>query len=166
MVMQIKLIVVVVDWSTLSISWSHFPAKTLKIEKQKKRTIVWNLKSYHPAKSELKRIKTAKEFPKWPHLASCLPTVIRLTTKRNKQHWSKSTNYSLLTWPFESAEESLCFLRGPLGGKKRKRDLKSYVISKRGNCSEETAGRWKNITARVKQIYLHSFISFLPLTTY
>ena len=32
--------------------------------------IVWNKKSYHPANFELKRIKTAKVVPKWPHLAS------------------------------------------------------------------------------------------------
>ena len=34
--------------------------------------------------------------------------------KKNKQHGSKSTNQNLQRWPFELAEESMCFPRGPL----------------------------------------------------
>ena len=41
----------------------------------------WNTKFHHPANVELKWIKTAKEVPKWPHLASCLPTVKRKSIK-------------------------------------------------------------------------------------
>ena len=37
--------------------------------------IFWNTKFHHPANVELKWIKTAKVVPKWPHLASCLPTM-------------------------------------------------------------------------------------------
>ena len=47
-----------------------------------------------------------------------------ITTKRNKQHGSKSTNYNPRTRPFEPAEESTCFPRDPLlsdGSEERKR---------------------------------------------
>ena len=55
-------------------------------------------------------------------------------------------------WPFEPTEESLCFLRGLLELMTEAKkiniryifDLKSHVIAKRGNCSKEIAGRWKN----------------------
>ena len=55
-------------------------------------------------------------------------------------------------WPFEPAEESPCFLRGLLELMTETKninihyifDVKSHVIAKRGNCSEEIAGRWKN----------------------
>ena len=55
-------------------------------------------------------------------------------------------------WPFEPAEESPCFLRGLLELMTEAKninihyifDVKSHVIAKRGNCSEEIAGRWKN----------------------
>ena len=43
--------------------------------------IVWNTKFHHLANVELKWIKTAKVVPKWPHLASCLPTVKRKSIK-------------------------------------------------------------------------------------
>jgi len=43
---------------------------------------------------------------------------------RNKQNGSKSTNHDRKTWPFDPAEVSFCFLRGPLSmidaSKKRK----------------------------------------------
>ena len=55
-------------------------------------------------------------------------------------------------WPFEPAEESLCFLRGPLELMTEAKninisyifDVKSRVIAKCGNCSKEIAGRLKN----------------------
>ena len=37
-----------------------------------------------------------------------------ITTKRNQQHGSKSSNYNPQVWPFEPAEESLCFMKGQL----------------------------------------------------
>ena len=42
--------------------WSHYPAKTRWNKKKikNKKAIVWNTKFNHPAKCELKRIKTAK----------------------------------------------------------------------------------------------------------
>ena len=72
--------------------------------------------------------------------------------KRNKQYGSKSTNYNLHMSPFEPAEESLCFLRGPLELMTEAKninisyifDMKSRVIAKCGNCSEEIADRLKN----------------------
>ena len=33
---------------------------------------------------------------------------------QNKQNGLKSNNSNLQTWPFEPAEKSSCFLRGPL----------------------------------------------------
>ena len=53
---------------------------------------------------------------------------------------------------FEPAEESECFLRGPLECVTEAKnlrvnyifDLRSHVISKCGNGSEEIAGRWQN----------------------
>ena len=43
--------------------------------------IVWNTKFHHPTNVELKQIKTAKVVPKWPRLASRLPTVKRKSIK-------------------------------------------------------------------------------------
>ena len=45
--------------------------------KNKQHTTVWNTTFYHPANFKLKRIKNGKVVPKWPLLASCLPTVFR-----------------------------------------------------------------------------------------
>ena len=75
-----------------------------------------------------------------------------ITTKRNKQHGSKSTNYNPRTWPFEPAEESTFFPRDPLYWVMEAKnvnssyifDLWSHVIAKRGNRSQEIAGRWQN----------------------
>ena len=53
---------------------------------------------------------------------------IIITTKRNRQHGSKSTNYNLKTWPFEPAEESLCFLRGPLECWQRQKNVNASDI--------------------------------------
>ena len=55
-------------------------------------------------------------------------------------------------WPFEPAEESLCFLRGLLELMTEAKniniryifDVKSRIIAKCGSCSEEIAGRLKN----------------------
>ena len=66
---------------------------------------------------------------------------------------------------FEPTDESLCFLRGALEWMTEAKsinvsyiiDLKEHVIAKRGNCSEEIAGRWK-IKAWVKQISLQDVI--------
>ena len=78
---------------------------------------------------------------------------IILTTKQNKQHGSKSTNYNIQTRPFEPAEESTCFPRGPLEWVTEKKnvqesyifDLSSHVIVKRGNITKEITGNDKKI---------------------
>ena len=72
--------------------------------------------------------------------------------KRNEQRQSKSTNYNPQMWPFEPAEKSLCFLRGPLEWMTEAKNvnvrfifvLRSHVFVKRGNGTEEIAGRWQN----------------------
>ena len=38
----------------------------------------------------------------------------RTLKRRNKQNGSKSTNHDRKTWPFDPAEVSFCFPRGPL----------------------------------------------------
>ena len=70
-----------------------------------------------------------------------------LTTKRNTQHGSKSTNYNIQTRPFEPAEESTCFLRGPLEWVMESYifDLSSHVIVKRGNITKEITVNDKKI---------------------
>ena len=55
---------------------SFFRPKPLKL-KNKQHTTVWNTTFYHPANFKLKQIKNGKVAPKWPLLASCLPTVFR-----------------------------------------------------------------------------------------
>ena len=50
------------------------PPKTVKIENQKTLDCL-EYKVLPSANFELKGIKAAKVVPKWPHLASCLPTV-------------------------------------------------------------------------------------------
>ena len=60
----------------MSILRRHFPRpKTVKIEKQKKKTYDCLEHKVLPS-FKLKRIKTVKIVPKWPRLVSCLPTVI------------------------------------------------------------------------------------------
>ena len=70
-------------------------------------------------------------------------------------HETKSTTWREInsqTWPFESAEEVLCFLRGPLEWMTEKLKvnvsyifyLGSQVSAKRDHGSEEIAGRWQN----------------------
>ena len=93
---------------------------------------------------------------------SRLSNIITGTTKWNKQHGSKSANYNLETWPFEPAEESMCFLRGLLQYMWMEAknindscifDLQWRVIAVRGSSSKEIVGRWQ-ITAFVKEICL------------
>ena len=62
-------------WILLSILWCHFPPKTFKIEEQKEHKIVWNIKFYHPAKFELKRIKPATVVPRVQFQAFCWPSL-------------------------------------------------------------------------------------------
>ena len=93
--------------------------------------------------------------------------MIIMTTKRNKQHGSKSTNHNLQTWPFESAEECRFFLRGPLECVTEAKsvnvnynfDLRSHFISKRGNVSKEIAGRWQNTS--LCQTNIVSWVSYV-----
>ena len=69
-----------------------------------------------------------------------------------KQHGSKLTNHNQQTWPFVPHEERTCFLRGPLECVTEAEnvnvsynfDLRSHVIAKQGNGSEEIACRWQN----------------------
>ena len=75
-----------------------------------------------------------------------------ITAKRNKQHGSKSNNNNLQKWPFERAEENLCFLRGPLDCVTEAKnvnvcynfDVRSHITAKRDNGSEESAYKWQN----------------------
>ena len=96
------------------------------------------------------------------HSRKSVVKLITGTTKWNKQHGSKSTNYNLETWPFEPAEESMCFLRGLsqymwMEAKNINDscifDLQWRVIAVCGSSSEEIVGRWQ-ITAFVKEICL------------
>ena len=71
--------------------------------------------------------------------------MIIITTKQNKQHGSKSTNYNLQTWPFEPAEKKPMFPER--SGNENIRhifDLREHVTAKCGNGSKEIAGRWQN----------------------
>ena len=72
---------------------------------------------------------------------------IILTTKRNTQHGSKSTNYNIQTRPFEPAEESTCFLRGPLEWVTESYifDSSSHITVKRGNITKEITVNDKKI---------------------
>ena len=71
--------------------------------------------------------------------------------KRNKHHGLNSTSHNLQMWPYEQAKESLCLLSGLIEWKTDAKnandsyifDLRSYVIAKHSNGSEEIAGRRK-----------------------
>ena len=86
--------------------------------------------------------------------------------KRNKHHGLNSTSHNLQMWPYEQAKESLCLLSGPIEWKTDAKnvndsyifDLRSYVIAKHSDGSEEIAGRRKKITACVKQLCLWGVI--------
>ena len=79
----------------------------------------------------------------------------------NQQHGWKPANYNLQTSPFEPAEESLCFLRGPLEWMTEQTNvnvscifvLMLHLIAKHGNGSEEISGRWQ-IQAQANKLYL------------
>ena len=79
--------------------------------------------------------------------------LIILTTKQNKQHGSKSTNYNIQTRPFEPAEESTRFPTGPLERGMETKNvqesyifyLSSHVIVKRCNITKEITGNDKKI---------------------
>ena len=84
-----------------AVLWHHFPAETRWNQKTTSIImIVWN------ANFELKWIKTAKEVPKWPYLASCLPTMKRksmkgkfLFAKKKKISGRDSMNNDVHSWP-------------------------------------------------------------------
>ena len=86
--------------------------------------------------------------------------------KQNKHHGLNSTSHNLQMWPYEQAKESLCLLSGPIEWKTDAKnvndsyifDLRSYVIAKHSDGSEEIAGRRKKITACVKQLCLWGVI--------
>ena len=75
--------------------------------------------------------------------------MIIITTKQNKQHGSKSTNYNLQMSPFEPAEKKPMFPERPVrvsteGENENIRHifyLREHVIAKCGNGSKEIAGR-------------------------
>ena len=78
--------------------------------------------------------------------------MIIITTKPNKQHGSKSTNYNLQTWSFEPAGKKPMFpersVRVSTEGENENIrhifDLRVHVFAKCGNGRKEIAGRWQN----------------------
>ena len=78
--------------------------------------------------------------------------MIIITTKQNKQHGSKSTNYNLQMWPFEPAGKKPMFpersVRVSTEGENENIrhifDLRVHVFAKCGNGRKEIAGRWQN----------------------
>ena len=78
----------------LSILWRHFPAKN-RSNWKKKIGFFGNIKFYHPAKFELKRMKNAKSFPGCS-FASYLPTV-KVETKVVTSQYTNNVNLSLAT---------------------------------------------------------------------
>ena len=79
-------------------------------------------------------------------------SMIIITTKQNKQHGSKSTNYNLQMWPFEPAGKKPMFpersVRVSTEGENENIrhifDLRVHVFAKCGNGRKEIAGRWQN----------------------
>ena len=70
-------------------------------------------------------------------------SMIIITTKQNKQHGSKSTNYNLQTWS-EFPERSVrVSTEGENKNIRHIVDLREHVIAKCGNGSKEIAGRWQ-----------------------
>ena len=76
--------------------------------------------------------------------------MIIITTKQNKEHGSKSTNYNLQTSPFEPAEKKPMFPERPVRVSTEGEnenilrhifDVREHVIAKSGNGSKEIAGR-------------------------
>ena len=84
-----------------------------------------------------------------------------ISTKRNKQHGSKSTNHNHQTWPLEPNEESPSFLRGPLKCVREAKNVNicyNFDLSRMSFQSAATVAKKSlagdKITACVKQICL------------
>ena len=100
--------------------------------------------------------------------------MIIITTKHNKQHGSKSTNYNLQTWPFELAEKKPMFpersVRVSTEGQNENIrhifDLREHVIAKCSNASKEIAGRWQINVQLVSDICLPGIIKMFFVVLY